>query len=190
MDLETLDFKSTSMPDFPGTKGDGIINFAGFTGVDLEDGIVEFFITNFRPSVDRKGQVVPVQASVGCNATIEVFRLPPNTDRLQHVRTVADPAIATPNRVTVADRHGFYLTNDHGQHRKGWVRSFFGLLITSNGCTTVLPVTNESETDKKLHLPRELCCRLFSSLETSHSARTNPPHLAGSSQKATGTQMV
>lgn len=123
MNLETLDFKSTSMTGFSGTAGDGIINFAGFAGVELDDGVSEFFITNFRPSVDSKGQIVSAQAAVGGNATIEVFRLLPNTDSLQHIRTVADPAIATPNRVAVAEGKGFYLTNDHGQNRIGWVGS-------------------------------------------------------------------
>lgn len=123
MDLETLDFKPTSMAGFSGTAGDGIINFAGFAGVDLDDGAVELYITNFRPSVDSNGEIVPVQAAVGCNATIEVFRLSPNTDRLEHIRTVADRAITTPNRVAVAKGKGFYITNDHGQHRIGWVGS-------------------------------------------------------------------
>lgn len=123
MNLETLDFKSTSMTGFPGTAGDGIINFAGFAGVELDDGASEFFITNFRPSVDSNGEIVVPQAAVGGNATIEVFRLLLNTDSLQHIRTVADPAIATPNRVAVAEGKGFYITNDHGQNRIGWVGS-------------------------------------------------------------------
>lgn len=123
MDLETLDFKSTSMTGFSGTAGDGIINFAGFAGVELDDGASELFITNFRPSLDSNGEIVPAQAAVGGNATIEVFRLLPNTDTLQHIRTVADPAIATPNRVAAAEGRGFYLTNDHGQNRIGWVGS-------------------------------------------------------------------
>ncbi|KAK2614255.1 hypothetical protein N8I77_001101 [Diaporthe amygdali] len=123
MDLETLEFKSTSTSDFPGTAGDGIINFTGFTAVDVEGGAVEFFITNFRPSLDSGGEFVPVQAVVGGNATLEVFKLLPNTDILQHVRTIADPVVATPNRVAVAEGQGLYLTNDHGQYRTGWVRA-------------------------------------------------------------------
>ena len=111
------------MSGFSGTSGDGIINFAGLAGADLDDGAAELFITNFRPSADSKGEIVPDQAAVGCNATIEVFRHLPKTDSLQHIRTVADPAIATPNRVAVAESRGFYLTNDHGQHRIGWVSS-------------------------------------------------------------------
>lgn len=109
------------MTGFSGTAGDGIINFAGFGGIDVDDGAVDFFITNFRPSLDSNGEILPVQAAVGANATIEVFRLSPNTDSLQHIRTVADPAIATPNRVAVAEGKGFYLTNDHGPHKTGWV---------------------------------------------------------------------
>ncbi|KAL2278407.1 hypothetical protein FJTKL_14502 [Diaporthe vaccinii] len=132
MDLETLDFKSTSMAGFSGTAGDGTINFAGFVGVELDDGASEFFITNFRPSVDRNGEIVPAQAAVGGNATIEVFRLLPNIDSLQHIRTVADPAIATPNRVAVAGGKGFYLTNDHGQNRIGWKNTLSPILLTGD----------------------------------------------------------
>lgn len=123
MDPETLEFKSTSMTGFSGTAGDGLINFAGFAGKYLDDGAIELFITNYRPSIDSSGEIIPVQAAVGGNATIEVFRLLPNTDSLQHIRTIADPAIATPNRVTLAEGGGFYLTNDHGQHKLGWVGS-------------------------------------------------------------------
>lgn len=133
MDLDTLDFKSTSMTGFSGTADDGIINFAGFAGVELDDGVSEFFITNFRPSVDSNGEIVPAQAAVGGNATIEVFRLLPSTDSLQHIRTVADPAIVTPNRVAVAEGKGFYLTNDHGQNRIGWVRSVCEPSVASEG---------------------------------------------------------
>lgn len=123
MDPETLDFKSKTRQRFSGTAGDGLVNFAGFAGVDLGDGTVEFFITNFRPSLDSSGEIVPDQAAVGSNATIEVFRLLQDTDSLQHVRTVADPAIATPNRVAVSEGKGFYVTNDHVQHKIGWVGS-------------------------------------------------------------------
>lgn len=121
MDPETLEFKSTSMTGFSGTSGDGLINSAGFAGANLEDGAIKLFITNYRPSIDDSGEILPVQAASGGNATIEVFRLLPNTLTLQHIRTIADPAIATPNRVTTAEGGGFFLTNDHGQHRLGWV---------------------------------------------------------------------
>lgn len=136
MDPDTLEFTSKSMTGFSGTAGDGLINFAGFAGRDLEDGTVELFITNYRPSTDDSGEIIPFQAAVGGNATIEVFKLLRNTDTLEHIRTISDPAIATPNRVTIAEGGGFFLTNDHGQHRLGWVRStreFSNASLAANG---------------------------------------------------------
>lgn len=135
MDPDTLEFTSKVVTGFSGTAGDGLINFAGFAGRDLEDGTVELFITNYRPSIDDSGEIIPFQAAIGGNATIEVFKLLRNTDTLEHIRTISDPSIATPNRVTVAEGGGFFLTNDHGQHRLGWVRSireFSNALLAAN----------------------------------------------------------
>lgn len=131
MDLETLEFKELPMSGFLGTQDDGIINFTGFTGADTEDGSIDVFVTNFRPSVDPfTGQVLPDQAAVGGNSTIEVFKKFSDADALQYVRTVADPAVVTPNRMAIAEGGGVYLTNDHGQHKLGWVSYF-------SGCATV-----------------------------------------------------
>ncbi|ROW09842.1 hypothetical protein VMCG_02163 [Cytospora schulzeri] len=133
MDLETLDFSKLPMPGFPGTQGDGIINFNGFTGADREDGCVDLFITNFRPSIDTfTGLVLPDQAAVGGNSTIEVFKTCPKADSLEHVRTIADRAVVTPNRVAVTEGGGLYLTNDHGQHKIGWRNLVSPILLTGD----------------------------------------------------------
>lgn len=122
MDLETLEFNELPVRGFSGTHGDGILNMNGFDGIDKDDGSIDLFVTNFRPSVDTvTGQVLSDQAARGGNATIEVFRKQPREEALEHVQTITDQAIATPNRVAIASRGGIYITNDHGQDKVSWV---------------------------------------------------------------------
>jgi hypothetical protein len=122
MDLQTLQFNELFMSGFSGTQDDGIININGFTGADSDNGCIDLFVTNFRPSVDpHTGLVLPYQAAVGANSTIELFKKCPGEDYIEHIRTISDPAVVSPNRVAMADGDGVYLTNDHGQHKTGWV---------------------------------------------------------------------
>lgn len=125
MDPETLDFKELPISGYTGTDGDGIISVVGFTGIDKPDGSIELFLTNFRPSLDLStGQVLPDQAAVGANATIEVFKTDSRAEGLEYVRTLADPMITTPNRIAAVPDRGLYITNDHGVRKTGLVSSF------------------------------------------------------------------
>ncbi|PSS05122.1 hypothetical protein BD289DRAFT_419557 [Coniella lustricola] len=120
LDLDTLEATPLPVSGFTGTADDGIINLTGFTGLDKEDGSVELYITNFRPSIDwLTGHIATDQAAVGANSTIEVFKLHHGSKVLEHIRTVADPRIATPNRVAAVEGHGLYISNDHGQTKTG-----------------------------------------------------------------------
>lgn len=110
------------MVGFTGTLNDGIINVAGFGGLDREDGSVELAVTNFRPSIDHAtGQIHLDQAAVGGNSTIEIFQTRPGSDGLEFVRTHFDPLISTPNRAAIIQGKGFYISNDHGHHKPGLV---------------------------------------------------------------------
>lgn len=55
---------------------------------------------------------------MGANATVEVFELTRGSDRMIHVNTVADTAIATPNKVAATGDGGFLLTNDKSSKRR------------------------------------------------------------------------
>lgn len=124
MNPETLEFKELPITGYTGTDGDGVISIVGFTGIDKPDGSIELFLTNFRPSIDlSSGQVLPDQAAVGANATIEVFKIDPRIEGLQYVQTLADPAIMTPNRIAAVPDRGLYITNDHGLRKTGLVGS-------------------------------------------------------------------
>jgi len=110
-------------PEFSGTSGDGLINVAGFTGIDNPDGSIDILITNMRPSVDETGKFLD-QYVHGGNTTIERFTTGAGMSEMKHVKTYADQGIATPNRVAVMEDGTFYVTNDHGPHKMGWVSRF------------------------------------------------------------------
>lgn len=116
---ESFVFRELQAPSFTGTAGDRLMHVVGMTGTELPDGRIELLVINFRPSVDSSGTFLD-QASVGANATIELFETGPAATSVKHIRTVADPLIATPNRVA-AVKEGFYLTNDHGKYKTGLV---------------------------------------------------------------------
>ncbi|CAN8102753.1 unnamed protein product [Discula destructiva] len=133
MDLETLALKRLPLTGFTGIQDDGIINLVGFTGIDKEDGTVELSITNFRPSINLStGQVLPDQAAVGPNATIEIFQKVPGRENLVFLHTLADPLVSSPNRVAVIEGKGLYVTNDHGQQKPGLLLQLSPLLGTGD----------------------------------------------------------
>lgn len=106
---------------FAGTSGDGLINIAGFTGIDNSDGSIDLLVTNMRPSVDAESGNYLDQFVHGANTTVEHFTTGAGPNELKHVRTFADAGITTPNRVAVMDDKTFYVANDHGPHMMGWV---------------------------------------------------------------------
>lgn len=133
MDVDTLDIRLLPMDGFTGTADDGVINLTGFTGLDKEDESIELFITNFRPSIELStGQVALDQARVGSNATIEVFKTGPKAESLEHVRTLVDPVIASPNRIAAVEGQGLYISNDHGQRKTGLVKAISPVLRTGD----------------------------------------------------------
>ncbi|OIW27051.1 hypothetical protein CONLIGDRAFT_656277 [Coniochaeta ligniaria NRRL 30616] len=111
--------------DYRGVADDGLLDLNGFTGVDMGNGVVRLLLVNNRASIDpATGVYAADQASVGVNATVEVFE---HIDRggsrqiLSHLRTMASPNISTPNRVAAFGSEGFYITNDHGKVKSGGV---------------------------------------------------------------------
>jgi hypothetical protein len=122
LDLDSDNFEPRVLktPGFTGTSGDGLINVAGFTGIDNSDGSIDILITNMRPSVDEDGKLVN-QYVHGGNTTIERFTTGTGTGEMKHVKTYADRGIVTPNRVAIMEDGTFYITNDHGPHKTGWV---------------------------------------------------------------------
>jgi hypothetical protein len=115
-------YRVLKTPGFAGVQGDGRIHVVGITGTTPADGVkAQLWLVNAKPSVN--GQTVELldSAVVGANSTIEVFEVQQGSDNMVHLKTYADPQIATPNNVAVVQDGGFFFTNDHGPHKVGWV---------------------------------------------------------------------
>ncbi|RBQ82113.1 hypothetical protein VDGD_03638 [Verticillium dahliae] len=115
---------------YTGTAGDRLLNLVGFTGFEsTEQGeeTITLFAVNNRPPIDpRTGKPNISPGQIGANSTIEVFETGAGATSMKHIRTYANDAVATPNRVAALARDLFYFTNDHGQDKVGIVSvSFF-----------------------------------------------------------------
>lgn len=119
-----LSYRVLSTPGFTGTRGEGEMHMCAITGIESgEDGQdIKLYLTNGRPSVDEKGELLD-QTVVGGNNTIEVFTTGPKASELKHVRTFVHERLYTPNRIALVpgDDEDCYITNDHGPHKLGLV---------------------------------------------------------------------
>ncbi|CAG1981710.1 unnamed protein product [Fusarium graminearum] len=140
---------------FAGTSGDGIINIAGFTGIDNSDGSIDLLVTNMRPSVDAESGNYLDQFVHGANTTVEHFTTGAGPNELKHVRTFADAGITTPNRVAVMDDKTFYVANDHGPHMMGWRHHLSPILGFAN-INVCKPNTPCKEVSSSLKFPNGL----------------------------------
>ncbi|KAF5620138.1 serum paraoxonase arylesterase [Fusarium sp. NRRL 52700] len=165
-----FEFRVLKTPDFVGTAGDGLVNLAGFSGIEQENGEVDLFLVNLRPSVDADGRLVD-QYVHGGNATIEHFVTGPQATEMKHIRTYANHRIATPNRVAVMNDKSFYISNDHGPHKFGWRHHLSMILGFSDvtfcdtqTCKTVAPNLQFPNglviNDNILYLPDSITGRL------------------------------
>ncbi|KAJ4140623.1 hypothetical protein NW765_015900 [Fusarium oxysporum] len=114
-----FEFRALRTPVFEGTAGDGLVNLAGFSGVEQANGVIDLFLVNLRPSVGADGKLAD-QYVHGGNATIEHFVTGPDATQMNHIRTYSHAGILTPNRVAALDDKTFYISNDHGPHKFGW----------------------------------------------------------------------
>ncbi|EXJ57530.1 hypothetical protein A1O7_07878 [Cladophialophora yegresii CBS 114405] len=123
-------YRVLKTPGFAGVDGDGRIHVVGMTGTTSAYGVkTQIWLVNARPSVNAKTGELLDNTATGANSTIEVFETQQGSDSVVHLRTYADPQIATPNNVAVAEDGGFFFTNDHGPHKVGWqhhLSSFIG----------------------------------------------------------------
>lgn len=115
----SYEYRILKTPGFSGINGDGTINLVGMTGEATVD--VRLWFVNARPSVDPVSGAFLDAAVVGGNSTIELFDMDLGAGELKHVKTFADPQIATPNNIAATGDGGFYFTNDHGPHKVGFV---------------------------------------------------------------------
>jgi arylesterase/paraoxonase len=109
--------------NFPGINGDGTLNLHGFdVRDDKNTDTLRILLINHRPPIDPiTGEVLDAKLE-GANSTVEQFQTTAGSDTMRHVRTYADPLIATPNRVAWVNDDAFVFTNDHSA-KTGFVLS-------------------------------------------------------------------
>jgi hypothetical protein len=81
----------------------------------LDSGTLRFWLVNHRvPVNETTGELLPVGNAVGSNDTIEIFDLDEPAGRLDHVRTIASPALVSVNNIAAGpDGRSLFFTNDH-----------------------------------------------------------------------------
>lgn len=106
-------------PDFNNGRG------LSLHGMDVvpsasDPDILFVYLVNHRVPVSDK-----VAKEVGADSVIEIFKTTVGGKALEHIKTVQDPVIITPNDVVgSSDGTSFYFTNDHGS-RVGFVSVFY-----------------------------------------------------------------
>ena len=101
--------RQLSTEGYEGAMGDKILDLVGFSAEIIGQSL-RFYFVNTRPAVDENKKA---RHPATVNYTIDIFDLPRGGTTMKHIRTVADPAIRTPNRVAATGDGGFVFTNDH-----------------------------------------------------------------------------
>ncbi|KAK3704344.1 hypothetical protein LTR37_013897 [Vermiconidia calcicola] len=116
-----FEYRVLETPGFPGVNGDSGLHLVGMTGVDGQNHI-DLYVVNAKPSVNITTGTYLTQKEhkeIGGNSTIELFRVNPEAEEVEFVKTFADPHILTPNNIAPTGKGSFYFTNDHGPHKAG-----------------------------------------------------------------------
>ena len=103
------DLKLSGYVDSLGGKA---IDLHGFDVEILDENSLRFYLINHRPPVNETLELDA--AKFGANSTMEIFDVVRGKEatEMKWVRTIADEAIYTPNKVTATKDGGFLLTND------------------------------------------------------------------------------
>lgn len=126
---KSYEYTVLAKPGFAGVHGDGTFNVLGMIGRSFANGGgAHLYLVNNRPSIDYETGELLDNTKVGANSTIEMFEWQAGSSSLKHLKTFADPEIATPNNIALAEDGGFYFTNDHGSNKVGLVS------LAKSGC--------------------------------------------------------
>jgi len=96
---------------YDGATGDGTVDTVGFDVEVVGNSKLRFWIVNDRPPIDDNGQLLDAH-KVGANGTVELFESERGSDRLVHLKTFSDRALATPNKPAAVGNGAFLVTND------------------------------------------------------------------------------
>ncbi|KAK5938706.1 hypothetical protein PMZ80_008898 [Knufia obscura] len=124
---------------------DANLHLVGMTGNDSPN-TIELLLVNNKPSRDPHTGTILDNEAQGANSTIEKFITGPAATTMKHISTHHHTRIATPNNIATAPGiSGFYITNDHGLHKTGYMHTLsqvFGL-----GDVTYCDTSTTGETD-------------------------------------------
>ena len=112
-----------------GAIGDGTLDLHGFDVEVVNSEKLRFWMINHRPPVDADKRYLDA-TKVGANSTVEVFEVTRGSDEMVHIKTIADKAIDTPNKLAATGNGGFVMTNDKSS--KGRKLNPFYQLISTN----------------------------------------------------------
>ena len=105
---------------YDGATGDGSLDLHGFDVEIIDDTKLKFWMINHRPPVDKHKKYLDA-FKLGANSTVEVFNVVRNSNKMVHVKTITNEAIATPNKLAATGDGGFVMTNDKsGKGRELW----------------------------------------------------------------------
>jgi hypothetical protein len=97
---------------YDGATGDGTLDILGFDVEVIDASTLRFWLINQRPPVDAKRNYLDA-TKIGANSTIDMFDLKRGKDTMVHIKTVADPAVWSPNNIAVMGDGSFVTSNDH-----------------------------------------------------------------------------
>ncbi|KAJ4307399.1 hypothetical protein N0V94_009736, partial [Neodidymelliopsis sp. IMI 364377] len=98
-----------------GALGTSTLDIVGFTAEITSPDTIHFYFTHVPP---YQGTYFDA-ATLGANASVEIFSHTRGSTEMVHERTVYSPAIWSPNRPATLGNGAFLLTNDHGA-KVGW----------------------------------------------------------------------
>lgn len=101
---------------YGGATGDGTLDLLGFDAQVLSDSTTRFWLINQRPPVDEQGQYLDAK-EVGANVTVDIFEHSRGGKTMEHVKTIADPALHSANGIIGYDDGSFIVSNDHSAQR-------------------------------------------------------------------------
>lgn len=83
---------------YEGATGDGTLDLLGFDVEIVDASTLRFWLINQRPPVDGNRKLIDA-IKIGANSTIDLFDSKRGKNTMVHVKTVADPAIWSPNKI-------------------------------------------------------------------------------------------
>ena len=109
-----FNMKELPFSGYSGPAGATTIDTHGFSVDILDDNTLRFLMINHRPPTDETGSFLLSAKKYGANSTIDFFQVERGfgASKLEWKRTVADPAIYTPNNIASMGNGDFYISND------------------------------------------------------------------------------